>query len=56
MTCNWKGKSNTTYEHQIHALPVSFKDDQPGNYIYSKVNDKNLWVPIGDRTPISETE
>ena len=46
MTCNWKGKSNTTYEYQIHELPVSFKDDQPGNYIYSKLNDKHLWVPI----------
>ena len=45
-TCNWKGKSNTIYEYHIHELPASFNDDQPGNYIYSKLNDKNLWVPI----------
>lgn len=45
-TCNWKGKSDTLYTYEIHELPVSFSDDQPGNYIYSKLNDKNQWIPI----------
>ena len=45
-TCIWKGKSNTEYTYYINELPVSFKGDQPGNYIYSKLKEKNLWVPI----------
>lgn len=45
-TCNWQGGSNTLYKYYIHELPTSFDDGQPGNYIYSKLNERNLWVPI----------
>jgi len=45
-TCNWIGASGTPYRYFIHKLPVSFNTDQPGNYIFSKLNTANKWEPI----------
>ena len=45
-TCVWIGESNTKYTYEIWELPVSFKPDQYGNYIYSKKNTEGKWVPI----------
>ena len=44
--CDWIGASGTSYTYDIHQLLVSFNDDQLGNYIYSKLNANNRWVPI----------
>lgn len=45
-TCDWIGKSGTTYRHWIYALPASFNDDEVGNYVYAKKNAEGKWVPI----------
>lgn len=45
-TCNWIGASKTSYTYHIHKIPVSFNANQPGNYIFTKLNAENKWVPI----------
>ena len=45
-TCDWVGASGTKYTYHIHELPISFQDNNLGNYIYSKLNSENKWVPI----------
>lgn len=45
-TCNWTGASGFTYTYHMRELPVSFPKDNYGNYIYSKLNWANKWVPI----------
>lgn len=44
--CTWTGGSGTEYTYFVWSLPVNFNADQAGNYIFSKKNDKGLWVPI----------
>ena len=44
--CDWVGRSGTRYTYFIRPLPARFKSDQPGNYIYSKVDSSNRWLPI----------
>lgn len=46
VTCNWKGKSGISYEYFVYELPQNFNKNQLGNYIYSKFNTNNRWVPI----------
>jgi len=45
-TCVWTGASGKTYTYYIWNLPTSFKENQDGNYIYSKKNSEGKWVPI----------
>ncbi len=45
-TCNWIGESGTSYHYFVHPLPANFKPDQPGNYIFAKLNAENRWLPI----------
>lgn len=45
-TCVWKGASETDYTYYIHPRHPELAPDQPGNYIYSKLNSENKWVPI----------
>ncbi|MFI5091970.1 MAG: hypothetical protein ACHQIK_00865 [Candidatus Acidiferrales bacterium] len=44
--CIWTGQSGAQYTYFIHALPVAFNTGQPGNYIYSRMNDQGKCVPI----------
>ena len=44
--CTWTGKSGTGYTYYVYPLPVTFNPNQDGNYIYSKTNDEDQWVPI----------
>jgi hypothetical protein len=44
--CNWIGESGTSYKFYIWDLPVSFNENQNGNYIYSKKNTEGKWVPV----------
>lgn len=44
-TVDWPGKSGKTYTHYIYELPYSFKDDQPGNYIFTRV-ESGSWIPV----------
>jgi len=45
-TCTWIGKSDKKYMHYVYPLPASIKAGEDGNYIYSKKNDEDKWVPI----------
>ena len=45
-TINWTGASGNQYMYHIWELPAHFNPKQDGNYIYSKLNERNLWVPI----------
>lgn len=44
-TCDWVGVSKNTYTYFIHTIPVSFNNDQDGNYIFTKKVD-GKWRPI----------
>ena len=44
-TCDWTGASGTNYTYYICELPATLKDAL-GNYIFSKRNSENRWVPI----------
>jgi excinuclease UvrABC nuclease subunit len=43
--CNWAGKSGKTYEYHVYELGFSFAANQPGNYIFAKLNASGQWVP-----------
>lgn len=45
-TCTWVGASGAKYTYYIHSLPVNFRSNQDGNYIYSKQNVLGQWVPV----------
>jgi hypothetical protein len=45
-TINWKGASGREYKYYIWELPANFDPNQDGNYIYSRLNENNRWVPI----------
>ncbi|MFA5879783.1 MAG: hypothetical protein WC860_06365 [Candidatus Margulisiibacteriota bacterium] len=45
-TCRWEGKSGILYKYYIWELPVNFKENQKGNYIYTKKNFEGKWQPI----------
>lgn len=44
--CTWIGASGTEYTYFVRSLPFTFNPNQDGNYIFSKKNNKGLWVPI----------
>ena len=54
-TCNWIGKSGNSYKYHIYKLPPNFKNAS-GNYIFTKLNTNNKWVPIyiGETKDLSE--
>ena len=43
--CDWTGASGTRYTYYVYELPAKLKDEL-GNYIFSKRNTENRWVPI----------
>ncbi len=45
-TYDWKGYSSKIYTYFTYRLPVAFKLNQPGNYIFSRQNTKGNWLPI----------
>ncbi|MGA9137925.1 MAG: hypothetical protein WBZ39_08330 [Methylovirgula sp.] len=45
-TCDWIGASGKSYTYYIWPRHPDLKPDQPGNYIYAKLNEKGLWVPV----------
>ena len=45
-TCNWTGKSESSYKYHIHPLPPNFAKKQPGNYIFAKESSPGIWTPI----------
>ncbi len=45
-TCTWTGERGKQYTYYIWGLPTSFKENQDGNYIYTKKSPEGKWVPI----------
>ncbi len=45
-TCTWIGASGNEYTYHVHDLPTSFNKDQYGNYIYTRLNNEDRWIPI----------
>ncbi len=43
--CIWTGASGKQYTYFSHAMPVRFKPDVDGNYIFTKLVNYT-WVPI----------
>jgi excinuclease UvrABC nuclease subunit len=44
-TINWPGQSGRQYQHWIHPIGASFKEEG-GNYIFAKETTPGNWVPI----------
>lgn len=45
-TCDWVGTSGRSYTYYIYSLPATLDPNQDGNYIYTKPNIQQQWVPI----------
>jgi hypothetical protein len=45
-TCDWIGGSRKNYTYYIWPRHPVLDENQMGNYIYAKTNEKGLWVPI----------
>ncbi len=44
--CAWTGASGRSYTYFVYSLPCSFNKNQPGNYIYCRINARGNWVPV----------
>jgi hypothetical protein len=44
--CTWTGASGKQYQFYVWPRHPDVNADQMGNYIYTKINDKNEYVPI----------
>jgi hypothetical protein len=45
-TCTWTGASGNKYIYEIHARHPALMPNEPGNYIYAKLDEHGRWVPI----------
>jgi len=45
-TCTWTGASGKKYVYEIHARHPKLPPNEPGNYIYAKMDEHRKWVPI----------
>lgn len=45
-TCTWGGMNGRQYTFYVFSLPFFFSPGQLGNYIYTRRNERGLWVPI----------
>lgn len=46
LTCAWTGASGSKYIYEIHARHPKLPPNEPGNYIYAKMDEHKRWVPI----------
>ena len=44
-TVNWPGASGKKYKYWIYSIDTRFKDE-PGNYIFTKLNSAGKWTPV----------
>ena len=45
-TCTWTGASGKKYIYEIHARHPKLAPNEPGNYIYAKMDEHRRWVQI----------
>lgn len=46
LTCTWIGASGKMYIYQVHARHPQLAPNEPGNFIYAKMNEHKKWLPI----------
>ena len=39
LTCTWTGASGSKYVYEIHARHPKLPPNEPGNYIYAKMDE-----------------
>lgn len=45
-TCTWTGASGRKYIYQIYTRHPELPPNEPGNYIYAKMDEHRRWMPI----------
>jgi hypothetical protein len=45
-TCTWTGASGRKYIYEIRARHPRLTPNEPGNYIYTKLDKHRRWIPI----------
>ncbi len=46
LTCTWTGASGRKYVYDVYARHPKLPPNEPGNYIYAKMDQHRRWVPI----------
>jgi len=46
LTCTWTGASGSKYIYEVHGRHAKLPPNEPGNYIYAKMDEHKRWVPI----------
>ena len=45
-TCTWTGASGRKYVYEVHRRHPDVPPNEPGNYIYAKMDAHHRWVPV----------
>jgi hypothetical protein len=45
-TCTWTGASGKSYTYYVYPRGTVVNPGKDGNYVYSKLNSQNQWVPV----------
>lgn len=46
ITCTWIGASGRQYLYAVHARHPKLAPNQPGNFIYAKMDNHGRWLPV----------
>ncbi len=46
LICTWTGASGKRYIYQIYARHPTLPPNEPGNFIYAKMDGQKRWLPI----------
>jgi hypothetical protein len=46
LTCSWTGASGKMYIYEIYARHPKLPPNEPGNFIYAKLDEHRRWLPI----------
>jgi hypothetical protein len=46
LTCTWTGASGKMYIYEIYARHPKLPPNEPGNFIYAKMDEHKRWLPI----------
>ena len=46
LTCTWTGASGKKYVYSVYARHPKLSPNEPGNFIYAKMDEHRRWLPI----------
>ena len=46
ITCTWTGASGKKYVYEVHTRHPKLAPNEPGNFIYAKMDEHRRWVPV----------